>query len=111
MVAASASCLSSERRSARASASRSPAPPTWAVMSLVWSVRDTTWAPCSRDRSVSVAARLALGTLSWKSAPALALPAPEVTLELLTNPFSAPTTLKTCWATSLIRSGAADSWS
>ena len=80
VVVALASCVSSERRSARASASFCPAPPTWPVMSLVWSVRDTTWAPRSRDRSVSVAARLALGTLSWKLAPPLA--PPEVTLEL-----------------------------
>ena len=52
-------------------------------MSLVLSVRDTTWAPLSSDRAASVAARLELGTLSWKNA-LLSGPPEEVTLEPLT---------------------------
>src|SRR5579875_3554237 len=79
-------------------------------MSCVASLRDTTVAPRSRDRSESAVWRLELGTLSWKSAPASLLPV-EVTFELATIPLTAATTSNTCWETSSIRPAGADSCS
>ena len=68
VVVAVASCLSSEVRSARASASARWSPAYWSLTSWLASVRETTVRSCSDDSWLIVCLSAALGTLSWNSA-------------------------------------------